>query len=64
MEIAVPVQNLSATGLSKNFQDSLFPPPAPQYYKNYLISNLDRYFLSTSLNYLSVLIGKCGSNIQ
>lgn len=27
MEIAVPVQNLSPTGLSKNFKDSLFFSP-------------------------------------
>lgn len=34
MEIAVPLQNLSQTGLSKNFKDSLFL--SPQYSKNCL----------------------------
>lgn len=63
MEIAVPLQNLSQMGLSKNFKDSLFFSPLNTL-KTVLMSNLARYFLSTGLNYLSVLTCKCGSNIQ
>lgn len=63
MEIAALVQNPSQTGLSKNFKDSLLFPPLNTI-KTVLMTNLVGYFLSTGLNYLSVLIGKCGSNIQ